>query len=362
LKEETPAYVAEAYNVKLGTEPVGGQLTLERLRLQFISEQVRIEIPLGRLQIQKDDAEGERICFSSAEQPDWVICTSDSHILRHAYLQQQPHTRDQIRAFGATNEIKRRVTLTLSVIGGFALIAVLISALTGIAVRAALKRIPPEWEQQVGNDLIAEMKQEETFIQDIKMLARLDQAVAPLLNSQSSNSLEYKFYILQDPLPNAFALPGGHVIVTTRLLELAERPEELAGVVAHEVAHVTQKHGFRQIISGLGPFLIFKVFLGNSSGVLPILGEGSEILIHQSFSQEYELEADDVGWQSLVAAHIDPRGLASMLRKLEAEDEKLPGSAPRLNAFSTHPTTAKRVQRLNKKWEKLANKSDFRPL
>jgi len=160
-------------------------------------------------------------------------------------------------------------------------------------------------------------------------------------------------------MPNAFALPGGHVLVTTRLLELADRPEEIAGVLAHELAHVMQKHGFREIISSAGPYLIFKVFLGNSAGVLPILGDSSELLIRQSFSQEYELEADDVGWQSLVNAHIDPRGLADMLRKLQIEQQKMHAGMGRVNAFSSHPATEKRLQRLDAKWNKLKDKSIF---
>ena len=153
------------------------------------------------------------------------------------------------------------------------------------------------------------------------------------------------------------------MVVTTRLLEMAERPEEIAGVVAHEVAHVTEKHGFRQIIASAGPFLIFRVFLGGgSSGVLPVLGEGSELLVRQSFSQEFELEADEIGWQSLVAAHIDPRGLAEMLGKLEAEDQKKHAAGTKMNAFSSHPATEKRIRRLDAKWKELKDKSGFKQL
>ena len=86
------------------------------------------------------------------------------------------------------------------------------------------------------------------------------------------------------------------------MLELADRPEEVAGVVAHELAHVTQKHGFRKIISDAGPYLIMKIFFGGASGTAGVLGGSSQLLVRQSFSQEYELEADEVGWQYLVAA------------------------------------------------------------
>jgi predicted Zn-dependent protease len=210
----------------------------------------------------------------------------------------------------------------------------------------------------MGDAALAELKQEETFISDTKLLAKLDQAVGPLVSALPKTASQYKFYLMQHPLPNAFALPGGHVVVTTGLLEMAARPEELAGVVAHEIAHVTQKHAFREAISSYGPALIFKLFASGGSGLLGMLGGTSELLVSQSFSQEYELEADAVGWQTLVDAHIDPRGLAEMLTKFKALERGM-GREPGLTAFNSHPAVEKRIRRLDDKWRKLKNKSGF---
>ena len=130
-------------------------------------------------------------------------------------------------------------------------------------------------------------------------------------------------------------------------------------MLAHEIAHVTQKHGFRKIISEAGPYLIVQVFLGGGRGTAGLLGGSSQLLVRQSFSQEYELEADDVGWNYLVKARIDPRGLADMLKKLQAEQNKLGFGQFSLGAFSSHPATMKRIQRLDAKWDKLKDKSGF---
>jgi predicted Zn-dependent protease len=94
---------------------------------------------------------------------------------------------------------------------------------------------------------------------------------------------------------------------------------------------------------------------GNSTG---LIGDGSAILVGQSFSQEYELEADAVGFNYLVAAHINPRGLADMLRKIEDEQRRF-GDRLELRAFSSHPANEKRIQRLNAKWTKLKSKTGF---
>jgi predicted Zn-dependent protease len=89
------------------------------------------------------------------------------------------------------------------------------------------------------------------------------------------------------------------------------------------------------------------------------LGAGSQLVMTQSFSQEYELEADAVGWNYLVAAHIDPRGLPDMLRKLKAEEDKERLSDMDIPGFRSHPDTQKRIDRLEAKWKKLNQKSGF---
>jgi predicted Zn-dependent protease len=196
-------------------------------------------------------------------------------------------------------------------------------------------------------------------VENPKLKAKLDQAVLPLVNALPTNYGPFKFYIVQDRFPNAFALPGGHVIVNTALLDMADRPEEVCGVVAHEIAHVTQKHGIRKIISEAGPYLVFKLFMSDRSGVFGVLGSGSKLLVSQSFSQEYELEADSVGWDYLVQAHIDPRGMVDMFHKLKLMQDNLGAEALSLSAFESHPQTEKRIRRLEAKWDRLKDKTDF---
>jgi len=338
---------------------VPGTIVFAFWRLRFESEAATIEMPLSRVQIERGGADDGRISFSDPEQPGWSVFTFDQSILERGPLLQQPHTQHQIRDLQSGRELKRRLTVTLGFLGAFALAALAVSMLTGLMVRALVARVPAQWERDLGDGLLAEVKENEVFIEDAKLKAKLDRAVAPLLPVLPKTGTEFKFYILQNPLPNAFALPGGHVMVHSGLIELADRPEELAGVIAHELAHVTQKHGFRKIITDAGPYFIVKIFLGGGRGTMGALGAGSQLLVRQSFSQEYELEADAVGWQYLVAARIDPRGMVDMLKKLKAEQDKMPFGHVELGAFSSHPATEKRIRRLEAKWNKLKDKSGF---
>jgi beta-barrel assembly-enhancing protease len=343
----------------LGEEVVWGRILFEGWRLRFESETVTREVPLVKLQIARDEAAQGGLLFYDPDDADWLIHTLDQKILEAVPLRQQAHTRHQIQEMQSGRELMRRLKITGAFLAGFALLALLVSLLMGMMVRSLVAKVPPEWEQELGEQTIADLKQQETFVEDAKLQTNLLRAVAPLVQTLPTNAQGLKFYIVQSPMANAFALPGGYVVVTTRLLEMAERPEEVAGVVAHELAHLKQKHALRKILSSAGPYILCGVFLRGNSGLMGVLAGSSQLMVCQTFSQEYELEADDVGWQLLLAAHIDPRGLPEMLKKLNAEQArlKLVGLAPQ--AFSSHPATAKRIRRLEAKWRKLNEKSGF---
>jgi beta-barrel assembly-enhancing protease len=359
LTEANLAFNGYVTHPSLGEEAVQGTITFAFWRLRFQSETATAEMPLSRLMIERDRAGDGRILFSDPEQPDWSVFTFDKSILERGPLLQQPHTQHQIRDMHGGRELNRRLKVTFAFIVAFALGAMVVSMLTGLMVRALVARVPVEWERDLGDGLMAEIKENEVFIDDKKLKAQLDRAVAPLLPVLPKSGAELKFYIIESPMPNAFALPGGHVLVNNSLIKLCDRPEELAGVVAHELAHVTQKHGFRKIISEAGPYLIVKIFLGGGRSTVGVLGASSQLLVRQSFSQEYELEADDVGWKYMVAARIDPRGMIDMLKKLKAEQDKMLFGNVGLGAFSSHPATEKRIHRLEVKWTKLKGKSGF---
>jgi predicted Zn-dependent protease len=359
LREDIPTFVAHASHSSLGGQPVDGRIGFDRWHLHFESECGTFQIPISQLQIHKGDGKGEPVYFGDPGQPELSIYTFDNRVLRLRTLLDAAQTRVQLRQIRSQSEAKRNVKITFGFIAGCIVLAVVATASVRLMVRALVSRIPPKFEQDIGDKYFAELQQEETFIQDTNLQAKVDLAVTPLMVSLPTNRIHFQFHIMEMPLANAFALPGGHVVVTTGLLKLVGRPEELAGAVAHEIAHVTQKHMFRQRISQMGPALVFQRFFGNQGGLVGVLGAGSQLLMTQSFSQEYELEADSVGWNYLVAAHIDPRGLTDVLRKLKDEEDRERISEMEFSGFRSHPTTQKRILRLEEKWKKLKQKSGF---
>jgi predicted Zn-dependent protease len=359
VSEERPEFFGYITHPSLGEEPVQGRIRFIQWRLRFESETVAREIPLTRTQIEVEQAEEERICFYDSRDPEWRIHIIGAEILAERPLLQQAHTRNQIHALQAAPELKRRLKLIAGFVAGFAVFCLIGSVALGAMVRVLVNRVPPQWEQQLGDEAMKEVRRRAAFVDDTNLQARLETAVAPLLKVLPKELPPCKFYIWDTPLPNAFALPGGSVVVTKGLMNLADQPEEIAGVVAHELAHVTQKHVLRILVSSAGPFFVVKTFFGGGQGMLGALGAGSQLLVRQSFSQGFETEADAVGWQYLVDARIDPRGLAAMLQKLEDAYGNMSVIRPDMGAFSSHPATEKRIERLNAKWQNLKIKPEF---
>ncbi|MGB0749890.1 MAG: M48 family metallopeptidase [Magnetospiraceae bacterium] len=138
---------------------------------------------------------------------------------------------------------------------------------------------------------------------------------------------------------NAFALPGGHVVIFRGLLDAAESPEEVAGVLAHEMGHVIERHPLRALFESLGLQGLSWFLLGdNNWGALVTAG------VQLSFSRSDEEAADEIAIDLLGKAGIDPRGLVDFFRRLHALEEEQGGALPAL--FSTHPSTEDRLARL----------------
>lgn len=353
------SFEAHAFNPDLGSEVAAGQLALDSWNLYFQSGAVTLRIPLPRLRVDLGEGEDERVYFSDPSQPGWSIYTLDQSVLEHRALANESRVREQLSNIVTRREVSRRLKITLWCLAAFCLAAWLAWLATGFMARSLIARIPREWEQKIGSQVLQEMQVEMVFVEDPKRVAQLAALAAPLTQRVGGTNLSFTFHIVEDEEPNAYALPGGHVIVYTGMLDLVDRPEELLGVIAHEVAHVTQKHGFRKVVSAAGPFLIFGVFLSGDNGMMSVLSENSGLLIQQSFSQEYETEADSVGWQYLVDANIDPRGMTDLFLKLKGYEmsQKLARVTPQ--AFDSHPALDKRLARLEAKWKKLPRKTGF---
>jgi Zn-dependent protease with chaperone function len=352
------SYEAHAFAPDPGREPIEGEVFFTARSMTFRSGATTIDVPLSELTAELDNAGEGRVIFRQSGDGSWTIATRDTSVLECRSVPQIAEIAGKLESQLTRREISRRIKMVVIFFAGAGLVLWLGMVAVGVMVRSIVAKLPPEVERKIGSESLEEVKSEFEFVKDTNVVAELAATARPLLDVMPKGQ-EWQFYVIDEEYPNAFALPGGHILITSGLLEMTERPEQLLGVLAHELAHVTEKHGFRKLVASAGPLLVLQVFVSGNNGALAVLGGGSALLVAQSFSQEYEKEADDAGWDYMVKARIDPRGMLEIFRKLQAHEAEEGEGIGLPKAFHSHPDFEKRIARLESKWKKLPRKSGF---
>jgi predicted Zn-dependent protease len=210
-----------------------------------------------------------------------------------------------------------------------------------------------EDEAQMGAKAAPEMTKQFGGAYDDLGLANYVTSLGQLLASASNDpGIQYRFTVLDSPIVNAFALPGGYVFVTRGLLGLADNEAELAGVLAHEIGHVTAHHSAQRysqtVFAQLGLGILGAV---TGSPLVGQLGGSVAQVAIMSYSRDQEFEADTLGVRTMSRVGFDPHAMSWFLAKLQAHDQLEatiaghPGAADKFSLLATHPRTADRVER-----------------
>lgn len=207
-------------------------------------------------------------------------------------------------------------------------------------------QIPIAEETKLGRSSFESMKGQ-LKLQDSGAAYDAVQAIGKRLTQGSKYT--YEFHVVQDDTLNAFAVPGGIVVVNTGLINATKRPEELAGVLAHEVQHVEQRHSLEGMVKNLGLRAVWALVTGDLGGTLA--GQAAVQLTSLKFSRDAEGEADDKGFDALVKQGIDPSGMPQFFKTMS---EKAAGAPAAF--MSTHPLSEDRQKELAERVEKLQNK------
>ena len=211
----------------------------------------------------------------------------------------------------------------------------------------------PQEERQIGGKEAQEVEKTVGLVRDRRLVEYISSIGARLERAAGRAAIAWQWSVADDPEMNAFALPGGWVYVTRGLLALSNREDELAGVLAHEMAHVLERHAVKRVGAATPLAVLFGVPSGILGMVSPSLGAivggaGRVVsgLALAPYSREQELAADRIGIALAARAGWDPAALGGLLGTLERA-EALSGSGAKRSFFATHPSTPDRVAKID---------------
>ncbi|MDQ2975582.1 MAG: M48 family metallopeptidase [Acidobacteriota bacterium] len=200
-----------------------------------------------------------------------------------------------------------------------------------------------EKEVRLGRELAAEVDRQAKFVDD-PVITEYVNRVGQNIVLHSDAKIPFTIKVIDSDEVNAFALPGGFFYVNKGLLLAADNEAEVAGVMAHEIAHVAARHAVEnQTKASLMEYLAIggSIFLGGIPGMIYQNTAGLGLMgMFMKFSRGAEEEADKLGIQYMWAAGYDPSAMATMFEKLEAKNKKKPGLIAR--AFASHPAPPER--------------------
>lgn len=211
--------------------------------------------------------------------------------------------------------------------------------------------INPTQERQIGQQSMMQIRASKQYLDDAEINDYLNQIGRKLVASCNEPSLEFEFFAVNDYSVNAFALPGGFIGVNAGLLLITESESELASVLAHEIAHVTQHHLARMVASQQGDTLasmaaiavaILAARSNAQASQATIAGVQAHAMQKQlDFTREYEQEADRIGFETLLKSGFNTRAMPEFLERLQRATRLIDGNAP--NYLRTHPVTSDRI-------------------
>ncbi|MFT4542162.1 MAG: Zn-dependent protease with chaperone function [Planctomycetota bacterium] len=263
----------------------------------------------------------------------------------HSFEEPLDVARLQYSRHGGPGFVERARRMSLR---AWLVIAILVLPMCWRAYTVLLPRahvfISLEAEARLGDAIYQTLLPTMEAVKDPELDALIESMLTELADAEAGFNLRVS--VVRDASANAFAVPGGQLIVNTGFLEACEDADTLAGVLAHEIAHVEQRHGLKHLLRSLGLVYFASAFIGGGAEgfeSVETLGELSSTLLLLKHSRDHEAEADRLAIDMLTRAGRSPSGLNRFFEGIQ--DETTSDIHDRLTWVSTHPTTKERIRK-----------------
>jgi len=289
---------------------------------------------LEDMQVLDEIKPNQPVRFSSSQNPDSRLTLSDAQTIQNLVHALPDQAKSSLRQTPSWGQVIAYVALVVAGLWGLYIGGPVI-------LEVAANAIPISWEQKLGDKFIKQFEKivglngGPSFCVEHPGNVALDR-LAARLTAQVDSPFKFRIYVAKRKHVNAFAAPGGHIVIFDGLLQKADSADEVAGVIAHEIGHIVKRHSVNAMLRGYGVSYVFDLVFG-SDGLASSAGQLSTSL---SYGRDAEREADAVGLAILEKANISSDGFQNFFKRLSKKNNNLPGIVKYL---STHPTPQSRA-------------------
>jgi beta-barrel assembly-enhancing protease len=202
-------------------------------------------------------------------------------------------------------------------------------------------------EQQAGADYARQINAQLPLIRDASTNNYISQLGRQIAAQADPRGIPYTFYVVNSDVVNAFSIPGGYIYINRGILERADNVSQVAGVLAHEIGHVVERHGVQQAQRAQNANTMLSVLYGvllrrNPGGAEQAAVQVGGSAVFAGYSREAEREADRDAVTFMMRAGYNPNGLPQFFNKMQQEQQRNPSKVEQW--FATHPGTSERIQ------------------
>lgn len=323
------------------------------------SDGQRFTVPFGQCQIEIGGNSGRMVFCRSRDRSLTIFCedhafpsalATSSMGMLDAQIECELAKRKKHRSIGRRVAVLCMIGLVLLIVGGYYGLL--------LAARAAVQAVPVAVDREIGKRTMQVMDLGGEKVEAPIVVEGMQQIVDRLEPHAAIDGLEFDVQVITSPQVNAFAIPGGKIVVYTGLIEKARSGEEVAAVLAHEMAHATLRHGLERISHSIGLSVAISFLLGDTHGLIMAGSEAFQLATINSYSRQHESAADAEGVRMLHAAGIDPLAMARFFETLHEEHGDMPDA---FSWISTHPANEVRIEIVKQQVAELPKKQ-FEPL
>jgi predicted Zn-dependent protease len=232
------------------------------------------------------------------------------------------------------NKRNRTLLIIAAVLGFFMAVYILFSQ---VLPKIAIHFISVQNEIDMGNQFFNGLQEEIKFDKNASTILQN-------FTDQLHLSKQYpiKVSVAESDEVNAYALPGGHIVVNTAILKELQTPESLVALLSHESTHINRRHSLQNILSSMGSGFVISLFTNAAGSAAKIIVGNADFLVHMNYSRKLEQQADEEGMVLMQRNNIDPKGMIELMQRLKETNDD--ASMKALSFLSSHPLTDERIE------------------